>query len=447
MTENLFLRPITPVYFGRPGAMSAGENNIGVSWFPPPVSAFQGMIRTRLLDGAGIFSPKERVAELVGSPDELPTGWQLQGPFPAQPAKNKKEMQVWLPCPAFLLQPVDNSATQPVIARSLPVKDDYLADAGAANPTNRHGRLLRHDRNRQMKTRLEQDNLSQSDFHISSNEPFLRLFGQPAIAGEKPIGGWLSSRNLYYSLAGKLNNWVPQQCTPDFPPFVEPENKTGLAREKKKEQGNNRPVITGRADEGKLYSLEYLRFAPFTGLVGWFNGTLSKPLSLDSLASGTVIAGKKGGMIGFEPPGGTDPWWEKIAAGEHLQPFDNKTSGENVWIILLSPGKWENITELEDILKAATGYRATLNGCVCPPVTWLGGFSLAKRQPRPATGWYSPGTSLNISFDCDDRQQLLATLKNSLNNRCLLAPRSQRPFGYGHILVSTFLDNGVESYE
>ncbi len=420
MKKMLFLRPVTPVYFGRPGAMSAGEDHVGVSWFPPPVSAFQGMIRTRLLDEAGIFSPVEKVTGLVGPPDSLPEGWQLQGPFPARPVNNNREMQIWLPGPAFLFKPVDSSATRPVPARTMPIIDsDYLADENAIKGDNKT------------------DNTGKS---------FLQLQGRPDIAGEKPLGGWISSENLYHALTGSMDKWSAEGCVEDLPPFVQPEIRTGLAREKKKSGNSTRPVITGRADEGMLYTLEYLRFAPFTGLVGWFDGPLAEPLSLTALERGTVIAGKKGGLIGFEPACGPDPWWEKIAAGEHIGRQEEKSSKISVWLILLSPGRWESSVALENILHKTTGLEAVVDGCICPPITWLGGFSIARRQPRAVRSWFSAGTSMKVTFSCKEPQPLLALLRDKLNNRCLLEPGEQQPFGYGHILVAPFLDNGEESH-
>ena len=120
-THNIFLRPVTPLYFGRPGALPAGEAHAGTSWFPPPISGFQGMIRTKLLQQAGVFSPSKDVEDLVGTTNELPEGWSLKGPFPAS-RHTKRKLQIWFPTPFFLFPPLQKNAGEPVFAR--PIKED-----------------------------------------------------------------------------------------------------------------------------------------------------------------------------------------------------------------------------------------------------------------------------------------------------------------------------------
>jgi len=112
--RTIFLRPITSVYFGSPGSFNAGEMAGSVtgskSMFPPPISSFQGMIRTKLLIDSGITDQKE-VPALVGKPKELPDSWALQGPFPVRLLE--KRLDIWFPVPKCLFP----SPQAPVKAR------------------------------------------------------------------------------------------------------------------------------------------------------------------------------------------------------------------------------------------------------------------------------------------------------------------------------------------
>ncbi len=409
--QQVFLRPVTPVYFGRPGALPAGEARSGASWFPPPISAFQGMVRTRLLDDAGVFHPRDKVEELVGSPDALPPGWQLQGPFPAR-TRDRETMEIWLPVPAFVMKPKEwQRKKKPVLARCL----------GAGHDRADH--FLTDDR----------------------GEPFEPL-GNPGTGAEKPLPGWVSSQNLWHLLTGTPDRWHPEGYGMEFPPFVRHEDKIGLAREK--EDGKGALYLSGRAREGMLYSLRTLRFAESSGLVGWFDGRLEAPLRHEALAGGGVLAGKKGGIMAFARSPGDDPDWKSIAAGDHLVGHGRPAGGNLFWIILLTPGRWRGsgagedsngLATAADMLAAVAGFRdVRLVGMVCPGVTWLGGFSLARRRPRPAEAWYPAGTSLLVRVGDGQDQDIVANVRAAWNNRCVLAPGEKRPFGYGHILAAHY---------
>ena len=413
--EHIFLHPVTPVYFGRPGALPAGEARSGISWFPPPISAFQGMVRTRLLDDAGVFSPPGRVAELVGKPDELPPGWHMQGPFPAYLPAGEETMQTWLPAPAFALKPKAwEQSKPPVLARRL--------EAGQAL----------------------------CDAQGQAFEPL----GNPGAGAEKPVGGWLSSRNLWHLLKGDPEQWDGHEYGPHLPPFVGQEIKIGLAREKKEPEAKETAVgsnlhLSGRPQEGMLYSLGTLRFAEHGGLVGWFAGDLAPPLRPSALARGRVVAGKKGGIMAFAPlPGKEDPHWADIAAGKHLGQGDLQKDDALFWVILLSSGRWRHgpagagdhglATAAEMLARAADLPRVDLLGMLCPAVTWLGGFSLAECRPRPAEPWFAPGTCLLVRVRAVEGKDHLKAIQRGWNNRCVLAPEKKLSFGYGHILAAHY---------
>ncbi len=405
--HKIFLRPVTPIYFGRPGALPAGEAHAGISWFPPPISAFQGMIRTKLLQYAGIFSPRREVEALVGTTDELPEGWSLKGPFPAY-YQTKRRLQIWFPAPSFLFPPLQEDAVEPVLARPMTGNRDLqlLMDKGTR----------------------------------SDNNAQLMISGAPGQAGAKPVDGWISSHNLFWAVCGGKGSasWEPQGCSRGLPPFVRWETRPGLAREKNK--GKAGLEITGRAKEGMLYFLNCLRFSPSSGLVGWLEAALSAPLSPEALEHGPILAGKKGGLAAFEQPEGTDRWWELLEAGEHLVECAIPDPSL-VWIVLLSPGRWRSLKELKEMLSAGGKAGISIRSILSKAPVFLGGFSMVERRPRPALPWYPPGTSILVELkgrtEIERREYLM-----ELNNTAVLADQRYRPFGYGHVLVTCPIEYG-----
>ncbi len=229
----------------------------------------------------------------------------------------------------------------------------------------------------------------------------------------------------------------------ELPPFVRYEDKIGLAREK--ETKEERLYLSGRPREGMLYSLRTLRFKDGSGLMGWFDGPLEPPLRHIALTRGRVVAGKKGGTIAFaRMPGAKDQYWEKIVAGDHLNHDRSRANAKLFWITLLTPGRW--LDDGEDsaaaMLARAAGFQdVRVLGMICPAITWLGGFSLAVRRPRPAVSWFSPGTSLLVQIR-DAVQDVNGTVRTAWNNRCVLAPDDKCFFGYGHILASHYYEPG-----
>ncbi|MFZ5765368.1 MAG: type III-B CRISPR module-associated Cmr3 family protein [Thermodesulfobacteriota bacterium] len=422
-TYPLFLRPVTALYFGRPGSLPAGEAHAGISWFPPPISAFQGMIRTKILEEAGIFSPPSEVERLVGRPDALPDGWQLTGPFPSC-RSGSRELQIWLPMPCFLLPPLDRHAKQPVFARPLEESrsDGYpeLMDSGMlleSSADKRHGTLKR-----------------------------LLLAGAPETAKLKPDECWISARNMYWALSGGANDdlpgsagWQAKECSRPLPPFVRMETKTGLARQKKR--NGLELVITGTAEEGMLYFLSTLRFTPDAGLYGNLAARFSPDINPRALEQGAILGGKKGGVLAFEQAPGRDEWWECLTAGEHLAhcPVPDNAL---VWIALLSPGQWETPSQLPALLKPPGNLTVEIVSILAPPPLFLGGFSLAEKRQRQAKPWYPPGSSILVRLSGGSETERRVCFME-WNNRCLLTSEApQRSFGYGHILVSSPLKYG-----
>ena len=272
-------------------------------------------------------------------------------------------------------------------------------------------------------------------------ESGLELLGAPRQGREKPALGWLSCRSMVALLDG-AEQLQPCEYCHDLPPFVCRETHTGLAREKGAESDSVR--LPGRAREGMLYTLSMLRFAPDSGLCGWFSGNLANPLSAKALHRGTVVAGKKGGVMAFARTAGVDPYWQDLTRGKHL---DGLAPDDllRIWLILLTPGRWQNLAELGGMVAEAAGLDAEqvrVRGCLCPPLVYLGGFSMASGRARPARAWYGAGTSLLIDLRADSGQDLPTIVRQKLNNHCLLAPPAQRPFGYGHVLAAAYQHNG-----
>jgi len=257
--RTIFLRPITSVYFGSPGSFNAGEMAGSVrgskSMFPPPISSFQGMIRTKLLIDSGITDQKE-IPALVGKPKELPDSWALQGPFPVRLLE--KRLDIWFPVPKCLF----SSPQAPVKARLFypPEEEKFLAD---------------------------------------KNFEGLHLAGVPC-KNEKPLSGWVSSQNLFWALSNRgSSKWNENEySSEDLPPFVWWEFKPGLGIDRERRA----------AKEGMLYFLSSLRFKDNAGLIGWFKGKLAERLSENALKRGVITAGKKWGVMAFEETSLKDPY-------------------------------------------------------------------------------------------------------------------------------------------
>ena len=420
MTNTIFLRPITAIYFGKPGSFCAGETHTGTSWFPPPISAFQGMIRTKILQHIGVFSPKNKVEELVGTKESLPKDWSLKGPFPTS-YSNNKELTLWFPIPSFLFLPLESDSCCPVRAKLLLDKQyPYLLDI---------------------------------DSDIDKKYSGLLPAGAPNIACTKPLSGWISSHNLLWALKGDNADisWDIHGCSLSLPPFVSWETKPGLARKKEKDDRHNIKKITGRAQEGMLYFLNYLRFSDNSGIIGW----LSVPdgsTDPNALKQGPIVAGKKGGVMAFDDFKGyqIDKNWEKIENGEFLD-VSSETKATKpvsvlVWIILLTPGRWESTSELTQMLRSCTkDVDVAVKSIISLEPISLGGFSMADKRPMPATSWYPAGTSILVKLEGENAQQILSCLRE-LNNKTILASDKDKAFGYGHILVSCPIeDNGGDN--
>lgn len=112
--------PFGPVYFGDGRPMAAGETDVGKGRFPPSPRTVQGIVRTTLLRSVAGLSlvagaEQRRIQELVGTPDQMPDGWQIAGPWLARWAEETGcgavAVEPWLPLPRYLMPPFDKVAT------------------------------------------------------------------------------------------------------------------------------------------------------------------------------------------------------------------------------------------------------------------------------------------------------------------------------------------------
>ncbi len=407
---DLFLSPLEAVFFGPPRSNVAGETHEVRSLFPPPISAFQGMVRSRLLAGASPAldlsdrsrQARQRVAELVGEPGALPEGWQLTGPFPAElkhetTERRRPYLEPWLPCPEFLRRPEPNVG-EPVRWEPLePAEDQSWMGFGAEQAT------------------------------AVKDEPF-HLFTTWSRQQEPSLGGWLRADNLLWALSGK-GTWA-REGHGRVPPFVKWEEHTGLAIDPEK----------GVAMDGMLYCRHYLRWAFGSGLYGTLTApSLPSALDLAALGSGTIAMGRGGRLGAFEPVPRMSDAWNQLRSGAHLP--EELPEHSRCWLVLLTPARVPRECQLD--LRGSWGVaidepkvelRVLRAGLARPEV--LGGFSLARGASSANQTYLGAGSCWLVELTGGTPQQRADVLKR-LNGRCVLGANSERPFGHGFCLVGT----------
>lgn len=391
-TEFL-VEPCESVTFGPPKSHSAGESHRVFSLFPPPPMAFQGMVRTRLLYGAqpelDLDSGRDRetIAGLVGKPEALPKGWQLQGPFPARrlPPEAEDErgiVQPWLPAPRFLL----NCGGNVLHAREVRSTHPGLCDLG--------------------------------DFKG------VPLLGRPGLKKAEPLGGWIGPANLRYALSGEgCANWERRQWASTYPPFVTSEFQPGLAIDN----------ANASARHGMLYFNQALRFAAGSGFYGRLHAALPAELDAAALTQGAVLAGRKGRLAAFCPVGKLDPDWAHILAGEHLPKA--VPDGARFWLLAITPARIEEDVRHPKLdARIPAGVRVEPRAALTGRAVTLGGYDMVARAPRANRLYVPAGSAWLIEVrggsDATRREALLA-----MHNRHPLGHRDDAAFGFGHTLV------------
>jgi CRISPR type III-B/RAMP module-associated protein Cmr3 len=415
MTETLFyVRPLDTAFFGPPDAQSAGETHFASSLFPPPPRAFQGLVRTRLLQAAHPAldlsdksrSAQQAVAALVGEPEQLPTGWQIDGPLPVCEDKDKR-LTPWMPAPGFLR--AADGKKGPLRARFMNLSEEDRA-LGGVSPERETNASRR-----------------------SAVGPNLQdgVAGVPGFDERGALGGWISASNMRLALSG-VGAWDPSGHSA-MPPMVRRESRTGLALE----------AGTRRAMDHMLYSREDLRFDGRGGFVGKLTAELPTALSTQALIEGTAAFGRGNRLVALEPVIELDSAWDQLSSGEHLPA--NPDESMRFWMVLLTPVRFdkefseESGSVLEPALHGVLGSIRFLGAFLGEPLT-LGGYSIAEHRARP--NWrYVPAGSCWL-FDLPSvangrRGEILKTLNAS---HCL-GRRDEAAMGFGQVLVGIDRDS------
>ncbi len=382
---DIAVAPHTPVYFGDGRPNDAGETDYGASRFPPSPRTMQGLVRTALLRSVagltlGPGADRERIKALVGSPEQLPAGWQVTGPWPAAWRETEEggvdSVAPWLPCPAWLEMGSDGK------------------------PAFRSFQALG-------KTR--------TDLEAESS-----LIEGVLVGTGRALRAWLDPADTLRVLLGK----PPQQPAAGLPPFVRKEPHTGLQIDPERR----------KAVEGMLYTLDYYRFRQRSGMVLRFHGVLDSAMNAQALCSGVSNLGRRNRVAQLLRVSAWDDTFRQILDGWHL-PGDVKEGDRffiwtttPVWLSNpLDPGldRLQNGEARLELVSAALGYPES-----------IGGFSFVQGHGTPARRYLPGGSSWLVRItggNADARRNLL----NQVHNSCCLGDDPvDGTFGFGHALVA-----------
>ncbi|HSR52010.1 MAG TPA: type III-B CRISPR module-associated Cmr3 family protein [Acidobacteriota bacterium] len=405
---SFLIRPLEPLFFGRPQSFTAGDAHHSHSEFPPSPMTFQGLIRTRLLSAArpplnlDDWSPaarKERES-LIGEPDALPEGWQIEGPLPATLARAKGNppgeptLAPWLPAPLFLLKPGPSQHRK----RTEPVRAQVFASAPEGPD--------------QLKAAL---NDLDSDWLLT---------GDPRNSSNRPVAGWLGPKNLVLALSGEdLKDWDPSQHAEQLPPFVKFEPQAGIALD----DPRKRP---GAARQGMLYQQVCLRFEESAGLWGRLKGPVDSRIPSDALTQAAGTAGRKRRLVAFSgsPPLSQD--WKALLQGRYLEKADDQGY---FWLVLVSPLQRDGQRH-PAVPPLPNGVNLKFRSALLGSSLTYGGFSMATGKSRPNLPFHPPGSAWLFQLSGGDQESRRSALK-LLHNGHLLGDRHLARFGFGHTLV------------
>jgi hypothetical protein len=377
---GFWVRPLEALYFGPPAAQAAGDVHGGRTLFPPPPTTFQGMVRSQLLRGAELRhdlddwsdAAREERRLLVGDPASLPPDWALAGPLPVD--CRRETAMPWVPVPRFVLAGPNGA---PRMGRALP--------------------LTEHDR---------------CDLNDAPC-----LVGAPSEDAEGPLEGWIDATALRWALAAR-GVWRPEAFGEKRPPFVADEARTGLAVD----------ADSGRARDGLLYTLIYVRFEPGTGLAGWLRAPLPAPLRPGALTEGVGRAGRRGRLAEFRPLPPPHPDWTSLLAGEHLP--SEVAEGDRFWLTTLTPARLADLRHPAPSLPPGIELRVEA-ALVGPPVV-IGGLSMVGRRSRANELAVPGGSAWLVSLTGGTAADRAVALR-ALNGRCAIGRDTS--FGYGFVLV------------
>jgi CRISPR-associated protein Cmr3 len=399
---SFLVRPEDPLHFGLPASTPAGEVHHGPTLFPPPFSAWQGLLRTRLLIASsfahelGDRSAQARQARerVIGTPEALPFGWQIDGPWPVTVESTKWGLrsEAWFPVPRFLFTHAE---------------DRYAL-----------GRVLE----------------GPSAAGLSSDLNHLELLpvGVPELGRAQPAEGWVSAAVMDKLLRGTWhpNRRLSNEVHHPFPPCVEEERRAGLAVDSK----------TAAAREGLLYFRKQLRFSPKGGLAGGLEVS-SWPSEVDpeALTTGMGRLGAGAGTVSFSMLPKQTSEWGSIINGEHLP--ERLEAGERAWLLLATPAALGG-NPIVPVLPSPPFEEVTIRvrAALLGKALVLGGLSIRGRgrvEPRPNRPYVPAGSAWLIQIEGGTAEQRAMTLR-SLHNRCTLGREEERPFGTGRTFVGLY---------
>lgn len=419
-----WVRPLDTLFAGPPHSATAGESAGLRSQFPLPSSTFQGLIRTRLLTGAEPaleLSPANQrtLDRLIGTPEQLPSGWQLEGPFPMVQVLEDHERVVqhhWLPTPRFVFE--GESDNHP----SAQVLDSF----GELEET-KHAQPALNDLN-----------------STSATHAPLYLLGIPGPkkAKLKPLEGWVSVENLAYVLSGR-GRWSPRGHGKDLPPFVQYERRPGIAIDPE----------TGVAEDQMLFFLETLRFAQGSGLAGILRTPgLPKPLQARALTSGVGHAGKAARVVAFEPLETPSDAWKTLWHGEHLSVAalkdrlkwtEDTTADLFVWLVLLTPLWLEEVNRPTIHVSSAT-VQLEIRGALLGDLITQGGYDRITHFMRPNRQLVPGGSCWLVRMRGGTLEQKSSVLRQ-LNAGHPLGDARDTSFGQGLTMVGLHMPMGRNS--
>ncbi|MBF0108893.1 MAG: hypothetical protein HQL76_06950 [Magnetococcales bacterium] len=425
------LRPLEPVLFGQPRTRNAGDDHGFSSGFPPSPFAFQGAVRTHLLQSAvpalnlddWSRHARDERERLIGGPDRLPAGWQLQGPLIAniQKSENGPVVAPWVPVPRFLLRDPERKR--------------------APRPTK--------------VIRLQETEGLTSAVHATQS----LLFGRPDEDWSEPLSGWIGPDNLLWALAGKGTWHSKDHVHTPLPPGVQEEDHTGLALDPR----------TRTAEHGMLYTMKSLRFGGNAVLLGCLRGELAPRIPVDALHRGVVGLGFRRVLGAFEPAPRFHPSWETLLRGDHLETLAQQDEGYG-WLLPLTPTDWTetdlrhptdsppaterpqepDCTEKDPPRLARVFHAARSLGVTFCPQAWLcrrqvlvGGYRMAQGTTRPTRGMIPAGSVLHFTLKGANETARLEFLKTLHNANLAAAREEDAAFGFGHVLVGL----GPEEWE
>jgi hypothetical protein len=400
MTETVFyVRPFDTGYFGPPAAQSAGETHFARSLFPPPPRAFQGLVRTRLLEAASPklnLSDKSRdaqraVAALVGEPEQLPAGWQIDGPFPVS-EEGDKTLMPWLPAPQFLRRAA-LKAHAPLRAGLIKHSEDDRAIGGVSGRTD-----------------------AAVDY----------LLGVSGVDDRGALGGWISGNNLLWALTDE-GSWSESGHAP-LPAMARRELRTGLALQRGER----------RAMDHMLYSHEDVRFDGRGGFLGKLTAHLPPGLSEQSLHQGFAPFGRANRLVEFAP---AKPHrsWSRLTSGAHLPATPDEST--RFWMMLLTPARVDKElfeeSVVHPIVHPPSGEVRFLGALLGAPLT-LGGYSIAQHRARSNSRYLPAGSCWLFELTEKDPGRR-GDILQALNGSHCLGRRDEAAMGFGQVLI------GIES--